>query len=56
MVTPLCAMASRMRRNVAAGIDDGAQLSRLVEDERAVLLEGRDGNDEGLKLCHGRAA
>ena len=44
------------RGHVAAGIDDGAHLSRLVEDQRAVLLEGRHGNDEGLELCHGRGA
>ena len=43
-------------RHVAAGIDDGAHLLLLVEDQRAVLLEGGHRNDEGLKLCHGGSA
>jgi len=43
-------------RNVAAGIDDGTHLPLIVINERAILLEGSDGDDEGLELCHGRSA
>ena len=34
---------------IAAGIDHGAPLGRLVPQQRAVLLERRDGNDGGFE-------
>jgi hypothetical protein len=34
---------------VAAGIDHNAVLARLVPQQRAVLLERRDGNDGGFE-------
>ena len=43
-------------RNVTTGIDDRPHLLRLVIDERAVLLERGDGDDEGFQLCHGGSA
>jgi hypothetical protein len=36
-------------RKIAAGIDHGAALRRVVEDERTVLLKERDRNDGGTK-------
>ncbi|MFZ9684156.1 MAG: PfkB family carbohydrate kinase [Gemmobacter sp.] len=42
--------------DIAAGVHHRAALARLVEDQRAVLLERRDRNDDCLNLCHGRAA
>jgi hypothetical protein len=39
--------------HVPAGVDDDGGLVVGVEQDRAVLLEGRDGNDPGVELSHG---
>ena len=43
-------------RHIATGIHDSATLVFFIENQRTVLLEGRDGDDKNFEFSHDGAA